>query len=144
MPRDGAISLAARAEQCKDCLDWLGVCEAECCRGFAFSLTPDADIEFGEEVVAVHAPITADSAHYYELHGAAVDREALVVTVPRAACTVEADRLMVGLVCSALDNKCHCTIHGGDQPAICSELTLATSRSGRWVVTPRCRFRYAR
>ena len=144
MPVGDDRSLFEAAEQCDDCLGWLQVCEAECCRGFAFSLTRHADIEWGERVVQIHAPMTPETARYYGLHGAGVDREDEVVTVPRAACTVEGDRLMVEMVCSALDGDLRCRVHGSGQPAICSEFTRETARTGRCVLTPRCLFAFKR
>ena len=143
MPVGDDRSLFEAAEQCDDCLCWLQVCEAECCRGFAFSLTHRADIEWGKRV-RVHAPLTLETVRYYELHGASVEREEEVVVVPHEACTVDGDRLMVAMVCSALDDGLRCRIHGAGQPAICSEFTRETARTGRCVLTPRCLFAFKR
>ena len=133
-------SLAKAAETCDDCLHWLEHCEAEGGRGFAFSLTPDADVLSSEAVIRVHTPLIPDTIRYYELHGARVDVDAQVVVVPRSTCSVASGRLMVMMVCSALDAECRCRLHGGDQPEVCSGYTLESSRSGRWVVPPRCLF----
>ena len=135
-------SLVEAAETCDDCLPWLKHCEAECCRGFAFSLTPDGDVLSSEAMIRVHTPLTPDTIRYYELHGATVDVEAQVVIVRRSSCSVVAGRLMVTAVCSALDPDCLCRLHDGGQPEVCSGYTLEKARTGRWVVTPRCLFTY--
>ena len=135
-------SLVQAAESCDDCLSWLEHCQAECCRGFAFSLTPDCDVVSSDAMIRVHAPLRPDTVRYYELHGALVDVEAEVVVVPRAKCTVSSGRLMVMMPCSALDGDCLCRLHDGGQPDVCSGFTWETARSGRWVVTPKCLFAY--
>ena len=133
-------SLVEAAETCDDCLGWLEHCEAACCRGFAFSLTPGADVLSSEATIRVHTPLSPDTVRYYELHRARVDVEAQVVVVPQASCSVVSGKLMVMMVCSALQPDCRCRLHGLDQPEVCSGYTLESSRSGRWVVPPRCLF----
>jgi len=135
-------SLVEAAETCDNCLGWLEYCQAECCRGFAFSLTPEADVSSSEATIRVHTPLIPDTIRYYELHGAHVEVETQVVVVPRSTCSVVSGRLMVMMRCSALDGDCRCRLHGGDQPEVCSGYTLESARSGRWVVTPRCLFAY--
>lgn len=135
-------SLVKAAETSDDCLCWLEHCEAECWRGFAFSLTPDGDVLSSEAMIRVHTPLTPDTIRYYELHGALVEAEAQVVVVPRASCSVVSGRLMVMMVCSALDADCLCRLHDGGQPEVCSGFTPESARTGRWVVTPRCLFAY--
>ena len=142
MPVGDDRSLFEAAEQCDDCLCWLQVCEAECCRGFAFSLTPGADVLSSEATIRVHTPLSPDTVRYYELHRARVDVEAQVVVVPQASCSVVSGKLMVMMVCSALQPDCRCRLHGLDQPEVCSGYTLESAQSGRWVVTPRCLFAY--
>jgi hypothetical protein len=77
-------ALIASARECNDCVCWLDNCEAECCRVFTFYLTLRSDVSFGRDEVRLHTVMTPDMKRYYELHGAKVEGDWVVV--PRNAC----------------------------------------------------------
>lgn len=140
MTRREEASLVAAAMSCDDCLCWLEHCHSECCHVFTFSITPRSDVDYLEDVVRIHVPMTPDAKYYYELHGAQVEGE--FVIVPTSACEVSADRLVVKLTCGALGDEGLCELHDGRQPEACSGFTWETVSQGDWIVTPRCLFAY--
>ena len=132
--------LAEAAAHCDDCLCWLENCEAECCHFFTFALTPRSDVVYLADEVRIHAPLTPDTKRYYELHGARVEGE--IVVVPRASCERSATRLVVNMRCKELQEDFLCALHDGAQPDCCADFTLETASTQGWVVTPRCLFAY--
>jgi hypothetical protein len=141
MPLSGGELMVEAAAHCADCLGWLEHCEAECCRVFAFLLTPRSDVVYAADTVRIHAPVTPDGQRYYELHGARVDGD--FITVPRSACAVSATRLVVTMSCRALRDDLLCSLHDvGGQPDYCADFTWETASQDGWVVTPKCLFAY--
>jgi hypothetical protein len=135
-------SLVEAAKQCEDCLCWLQHCEAECCHLFHFHLTPRSDVVYLEDVVRIHTPLTTDSARYYVLHGAAVDRDREIVVVPRASCKVSSTQLAVTMRCTALRDDLLCSLHESGKPECCEGFTWDTTTAGDSGLTPRCLFTY--
>jgi len=133
-------SLRQAALACEDCVGWLQHCEAECCTLFHFILTPRADIDYGTDVVHIHAFMSPDLARYYELHGAKLEGD--FVIVPRAACVVTPDMLTVNLRCTALGDDLLCRLHPDGKPESCTGLTLETAEDEEYDLTPRCLFRH--
>ena len=142
MPPSDEELLVEAAKRCDDCLCWLEHCEAECCHLFHFHLTPSSDVVYLEDVVRIHTPLDSDSARYYELHGATVEREGEIVVVPRASCEISSDRLLVTMRCSALQDDFLCALHHGGKPQCCEEFTWEAALRGHSGVTPSCLFAY--
>lgn len=93
--------LLNEASSVDDCVPWLKHCQAECCRGFRFRLSPDSDVEnVGDDEVRIRIRMTDDLRHYFELHSATVQTDTVVV--PANRCSVEDGRLHVAMTCSAL------------------------------------------
>jgi hypothetical protein len=84
--------------------------------------------------------MTPDLKRYYELHGATVEGD--YVVVPRAACRTTLDRLEVYMTCRELREDGLCGIHRRGKPKACSEFTLETAASRDFVSTPRCLYTY--
>jgi hypothetical protein len=142
MRPDDEESLVETAKHCEDCLGWVQHCEAECCRLFHFHLTPRSDVVYLEDVVRIHTPLTADTARYYELHGATVDLVGEVVVVPSASCDVSETQLLVAMRCNALREDFLCALHQGGKPECCEGFTWETASAGDSGLTPRCLFSY--
>jgi hypothetical protein len=132
--------LIAEARECDGCLCWLEHCEAECCRVFTFYLTLRSDVAFGKDEVRVHTVMTPDMKRYYELHGAKVEGDWVIV--PRDACRATLDKLEVYLTCRELTDDNLCGLHTRGKPQACRELTLETSSSADYIITPRCLYGY--
>jgi hypothetical protein len=132
--------LLAEAVECDNCLCWLEHCEAECCRVFTFYLTLRSDVAFGKDEVRLHTVMTPDLKRYYELHGARVEGDWVVV--PREACKTTLDRLEVYMTCRELRADNLCGLHKKGKPRACAELTLETAESGDYGITPRCLYGY--
>lgn len=140
MPLSAEELLIEAATHCDDCLCWLEHCKAECCRVFTFSLTPRSDVVYSDDVVRIHAPVSADALKYYELHGAKVEGD--FIAVPRDACQVLPTQLVVRMRCRALQEDLLCELHGPGQPDCCRDFTWETASEDEWVVTPECLFAY--
>jgi hypothetical protein len=134
------VDLIELARSCEDCLCWLEQCQAECCRAFTFYLTLRSDVLFGETEVRVHTSVSPDMKRYYELHGAVVDGDWVIV--PREACTTTLDRLEVRMRCRELRADNRCGLHKRGKPRACSDFTLESAQSAEFVVMPRCLYRY--
>jgi len=132
--------LIAAARECDECVCWLEHCEAECCRVFTFHLTLRSDVAFGKDEVRLHTVMTPDMKRYYELHGAKVEGDWVIV--PRNACRTTLDRLDVYLTCRELRDDNLCGLHKRGKPRACADLTLETADSGEWSITPRCLYVY--
>jgi hypothetical protein len=134
-------SIAKAAEQCDDCTCWVEYCEGECCSIFQFRLTPRSDVVYLEELVRIHTPLTDDVRRYYELHGAVVEGE--VVIVPRESCELADDLLIVRMQCREQRPDHLCGLHAsGTKPDVCSEFTPETALDEEWGMTPRCLYQY--
>ena len=67
----GDTRLTLEAARCEGCVDWLGVCDAECCRGFNIWLADEGDaVTDGADIRVRMRGLGTDVRHYYELHGA--------------------------------------------------------------------------
>lgn len=134
-------ALAREAASCDDCLPWLKHCEAECCSHINFGLPPGFEVPEGSGDVRLRVPMSADARRYYELHGARVEGD--VVVLPAEACVFLSGRIWVTLRCSALREDLLCGLHqSGRKPRVCRDLTLDTARDRAYRLTPRCLFRY--
>ncbi len=137
---ESELDLVEAARQCDDCLGWLDRCEAECCGVFTFALRLRSDVLFGPDEVRLHTLLDADLNRYYELHGAVVEGDWVIV--PRDACVVTLDRLDVHMPCRELREDNHCRIHRTGKPAPCRNFSLENAASSDYVVMPRCLYRY--
>ena len=142
MRSDRDDSLIEAAKHCDECLCWLEHCEAECCHLFQFHLTPRSDVVYSDDVVRIHTPLTSDAVRYYRLHGATVDTEAEVVSVPRAACRIYPDMLVITMRCSALQDDGLCALHLEGKPQSCQDFNLESASGTDFGVTPRCLYSY--
>lgn len=84
--------------------------------------------------------MTADLRRYFELHGASVQADAVVV--PASYCTFTHDRLHVAMPCTALRPDSLCSLHPDGKPEGCSSLTFETARDRAYYITPHCLFAY--
>ena len=141
MSFDDEQLLAEAATHCDSCMDWIEYCKAECCRGFAFELTPRSAVVYLEDTVRIRAPISPDLKRYYELHGAQI-LEGEIVVVPRANCQVSPTRLFIKMRCSGLQDNLLCALHEEGQPDCCKDFTLETVSDGDWIIPSRCLFKY--
>jgi hypothetical protein len=133
-------SLAEAASTCDDCLCWVEHCHAECCHVFTFRLTPRSDVVYLDDVVRIHAPVTEDLRLYYELHGARVEDE--IIIVPKSACEVTPTRLTVHMTCRELGDDYLCSVHEDGQPVCCRDFTAETALHDDWVLMPTCLYAY--
>lgn len=139
MELDGK-SLREAALNCEDCLGWLQHCQAECCAGFRFRLSPTSAVDRTEDEVRIRVRVPDDTRRYYELHGAALHGDAVVVPTDR--CRFTHDRLHVDMPCTALTTDFLCSLHTEGKPEVCKALTLETARRQDFWVTPRCLYAY--
>ena len=111
MTRD---DLAALALECDECTCWLPQCEAECCKVFTFYLTLRSEVLFTNDEVRLHTAVTPDMKRYYELHGAKVEGDWVIV--PRDACKTTLDKVEVYMTCRSLRPDNLCALHDGASP----------------------------
>ena len=136
--------LFERAKHCSSCLDWHGVCDAECCKKFTVSskrlLVHKSNFEKG--LVVFLPPSSFDVRRYLRLHG---------VVFVHGFARVKAEKVVFagGVVvvfrrCSWLDNDNLCLGHPDDKPWVCKNFTVETFGNKEFGECGKCLFKYKR
>lgn len=132
-----------RAKYCNTCLDWINICEAECCKMFNVSLkycVSNPKCDFTKKYVTFKIVLTPDMQWYIRLKGCMYSRGFLRVN--SKYCCVKGDLIYIYKDCEQLKNNL-CTGHPNHKPKVCRELTLETVNTmENIVITPNCLFKY--
>ena len=126
------------AKSCKDCLGWLPICQAICCRGFILTKKGGWKVKKGD-IVRVGGT-KPNMKRYYELHGARVDRG--ILSVKLNDFEVNGELLDVLNKCSLLGDNLKCKGHPDDYPQICKDYTEEKYGSKGYFNFPVCLYRF--
>lgn len=129
-----AKELLERAKHTTDCLDWLDVCESECCKSF-YIKNHKLNLKKAHQIVD---PKSFDLLRYLHLHGC-YSRGGRGVSVPTSLCTQVGPDVLVKKRCSWLSKGGLCW-HNVSKPLVCKSLT-AKSAGKHGVYTSRCLFK---
>lgn len=133
-------SLIAEAERCDDCLCWVEHCESDCCTHLSFRLNPQSDVTYSRDTVKIRIRMTPDLQRYFELHGAQVEGDAVVLAT--GSCDISPERVWVTARCGALQDDFLCRLHPDGKPECCKDFTWESAQEGDYVIPPRCLFAY--
>jgi Fe-S-cluster containining protein len=120
-----------------DCLSWLSVCAAECCKQLFFSFRLPAEFSEGSDLF-VQGDFSADTKRYLKLHGF-VERGRNVFCVRADRVEVVGDGFILFKRCLWLQDDLRCSGHPKLKPIICR--VLGDKRMRGIFLTPKCRFR---
>ena len=128
------------AKTANDCLDWLDVCEGECCRTFVIQ-TQLKKLNRGD---TIHFKINIDEEMkwYLKVHGCKISNG--IVRIKLKKFKLEEDgRLFIFNQCEHQTKDNMCGIHD-NKPHICGLLDYEHMDDPRIHITPRCLYKYKR
>lgn len=136
-------NLIERAKNTEDCLEWLDVCQAECCR--SINVYIKAKMTSVNAMVQLKQDISEDMLEYYKWHKVKILGKRLMLFPRKYLKKIKKSKLKYEYTCPCemlLKNN-HCSVHGTDRkPKLCRQLTAETARYMMKNLTPNCLFKY--
>lgn len=132
------LLVSERSKSCNSCGDWLGVCNAECCReiSFTFSKKKTTDLVKGM-TLQVYKPVNADMQRYYKLHGVRYVFGHIFIVLDEFEAFDNTIRIFCK--CKGLTSDLKCKFHGTPkQPAVCGFPNKDSKGPEMVVVTKNC------
>lgn len=136
--------LIEKAKDSKDCLDWLGICNGECCKMFTVEGLVKNNIRVHKNTyISLPIKLSQDKINYYKLHNCSYDGECLNFFVKDVVQDKENDITFFIKPCEWQTSKGLCREHSNPKrPENCSGFVYETMDSGNWFIPPNCLFKY--
>jgi len=130
-----------KVKTARGCMDWLSVCQAECCKFFRLPIGPRANGFRRGQVVKVRIPLDKDKIEYFGYHGCTYKGGVLEFKLDKFS--VKNGEVSVHRVCDLLTPELKCAGHeDGRKPNVCKGLSKETLNNGQYVATPNCLYKY--
>lgn len=134
----------SRIDQARNCLDWLDICHADCCRKMNFTLPDNFDKKSlikGDRII-LKIQEQKDSKWYFELHNMFYIDKHVIFTLSKFEYIN--NKLRVYAKCNYLTKDNLCMGHPHSKPYMCQYLTQETAHEDGqgFVLDEKCLFRY--
>lgn len=138
------LAIVEQSKNHNNCLTWLHICQAECCKQYILTLPPNFSGKklFRGAFLQFKVILTDDKRRYYKLHSVICGRESIKFTLNEFK--VEGNTLTVYTRCKGLTEDLKCKFHGTDrQPKICHTPSLEVNKNLKGaIVTENCLYRW--
>jgi len=135
--------LMEKAKWCDDCIGWLDVCGAMCCKQFVI-INPNGwdiikDVKEGKTLRLRSPLFKPEMKKYYQLHDATMEGD--ILTVKLNSFFIDGTKLHIYNKCKALTEDLKCSIHDV-KPDVCIKFNRTTANSDDFFTPPKCLYRF--
>lgn len=135
------IDLKILAKNCHNCLDWISICNANCCRTFTLNRK---DLKETEESLILTTKQTKDMYFYLEVHGGRIEGDQVIFTKKDFVLTGNPFQITFNRKCNYLDEETLKCIHheDGERPQVCKDFNENTGVGAGSYAVPLCLAHY--
>lgn len=138
------LKMVEEAATAHNCLDWLHICGAECCKQMMFEGEGIDKIDARPgKLLQINTPgITPDMKWWYELHGARVEGNTVIVRAERIQKLK--NKIIVHKRCNNLTEDLRCKEHAsGNRPEHCKSFDeKSATKEYKHCLTDRCLYKF--
>lgn len=134
-------NLIEQAKRCKDCVNWVKNCKAECCKIIKLNV-PKEEIHSCKTTYFnfLKNDLTIDAKRYFSYHDVPYTRG--VLRFKRERCFVSGEDVFYIFPCKMLNEQSLCSVHETTKPDICKEFEFSNCSEKKFHLPETCLFRY--